>query len=552
MTWYNPYRTYTGEPVSATGYVVRFPTYILWSVWGFLVSWFETRNFRRLWQGLPAIALAGVLGLLFVRLGRPASNTFVVSYQEKAAQATRAEDYELADFYFRKLQQLAPGDARVRYDHALMLAARGDTSQAAHLMQLLLQDNDHTDDTKVHLWLARTSLEGKLDVEDPTAFAKSHLNQVLEAEPANRFAHFFYAQLFLRLNDPDNAIRHLEPIAAQSPEIQMDLAKLYRLKGDTTRSASLAREAMNVLEREVQDAQATDVNLWLRLADCQLLLNNYEAAVATLKQALTKFDSDVCRKALGRVYVAWSDDVFASSPDQVGRRMELLQAALQVAPDEPAALQRIVDVSVVEGPAADDARTALQEALAEGRGTAVIHFALGTAEAAKGNLEKALHHLNQAQAVNPHTAVTLNNLAYVLAHMATPDLNRALELSNQAVRLAPQTASFRETRGQILALMGRTSEAITDLEFALPRTPRLTTKYNIHRTLSTCYAALQDADLARIHENKADELKGRIDVTEPAPQTPTLPVEDVEHILGGTESPETGPAATEAPGDHGE
>ncbi len=520
MSWTNPYHTRSGDPVSAAGAVIRFPAYVLWTLWGFGVSWFETRDFRRVWQGFPAVLLAGLLVVLLLRQGRPASSNVVDSYREKAQQATRLEEFDRADFYFRKLEQLAPGDSRIRYDHALLHAARDDYPQAVHIMLGLIQDEDQSDDEKAHLWLARSAIEGRLDMDEPLAFAKIHLNQLLEENPNHRYAHFFYSQLFLRMNDLDNAIRHLEPVASQSPDLQMQLAALYGLQGDRTRSRSLAQEAADLLEQGIRDTQTADVSKWLQLAGCYLLLEDYESAVTILKQAITKFDDEACRKTLGRTYVRWSDDVSAKSPENIGRRMELLQEALRVAPDDPLALQRIVEIAGTEGPAAAEAKARLRESLADGKAPAVIHFALGTMEAAAGNMEAALRHLDQARAINPHTAVTLNNLAYVLLHRETPDLERALDVSNQALRMVPAAAPFRETRGQILTSLGRYAEAVSDLEFALPKIPRVPTQISIHQSLAACYRELGDAELARIHEQKAEQLQSKLSDTDTG--TPSL------------------------------
>lgn len=539
MAWFNPYRTPSNEPVSPAARIVRFPAYVLWTLWGFVVSWCETRDFRRLWRGLPAVLLAGVLLLLLVWQKRPPSRGLIETYRDKAQQATHAEDFELADFYFRKLEQLAPGDRRVRYDHALLHAARGEYPQAAYTMQSLIQDDDQSDDARVHLWLAQSALEGRLEIDEPLNFAKIHLNQLLEEDPHDRYAHYFYAQLFLRLNDLDNAIRHLEPVAAGSSELTLQLATLYGMKGERTRARTLAREAANLLEREISNTQTADASAWLRLAGSYLVLQDYEQAVRTLKEAATKFDDPECRRLLGRAYVHWSDNVRVNAPDDVSRRLELLQEALQVAPDEPLALQRIAELSVSEGPASDEAKAQLQAALAEGRGTAAIHFALGTIEAARGNMEGALRHLDQAHAANPNTAVTLNNLAYVLFRQPTPDLERALELSHQAVRIAPQVSSFRDTRGQILTALGRYPEAITDLEFALPHVTRPATQLSIHQSLATCYRELGDKELSQIHERKARELELALSKVEAVPR-PGVPLPgEVPQVIGDPAAGET-------------
>jgi tetratricopeptide (TPR) repeat protein len=515
MPWLNPFVTPSGQALNAGRKVVWFPAYVLWTMWGFLVSWSETRRYRLLWQGFPAAALACLFFVLLLWQGRPASQETVGSYLEKARQATHLEEYEKAAFYFRKLRQLAPADTRIRYEHALFCAEQGDYQQAASLMLSLTEDDNRSGAAKVHLWLARSALEGKLDISHTLAFAKHHLNQVLEDDPDNRYAHFFFSDLFLRLNDLDNAIRHLEPIASHSPELQMQLASLYGLRGDRKRSHSLACESANLLEQQIRSDQTTDVDVWIRLAGSYLLMEDYQKAANVLKQALIKFEDDRARKFLAQAYVRWSDHVAKENPEDVAEKMRLLQEALSVAPDEPAALQRIIALAHSEGEAADQAKQRLKQALAEGHATAVIHFALGTMEASDGNLDVALYHLDLANAINPRTAVTLNNLAFVLSHVDPPRLERALEAITQAVRLQPGIAQFRETRGQILARLGRFREAITDLEFALPATRIMPTRINIHLSLARCYEQLGDAALVRIHQRKAEELRVANDAAKP-------------------------------------
>lgn len=63
----------------------------------------------------------------------------------------------------------------------------------------------------------------------------------------------------------------------------------------------------------------------------------------------------------------------------------------------------------------------------------------------------------------PARAVWLNNRAYALARLER-DLPRALDLARRAVELRPDVAGFRHTRGLVLLGLGRTDEAIRDLD----------------------------------------------------------------------------------------
>ncbi len=509
MTWMNPYRSPLGDPVPGGAYVTRSPAYVLWTLWGFGMSWLETRRMRRLLHGIPAVALAGVLILLMLSSGQEASTGTIASYLTQAQRARSLGDFEAAEFYFRKLEQLAPRDTRVKFEHAQLYAEQKQYALAATILQTLINDSDRTNDTKIQLDLARWAIEGKLELEDPVGFAKSHLNRVLEDDPKNAYAHFFFSELFKRIGDLDNAIRHLEPVASKSSELRLKLAAYYEIRGDSDLARSEAKLVVKDLAYEIRENQSGDLNIWTQLAGAHLLMRDYSQAADIMKEAVTKFENDACRLFLGRIYVRWSDELSRTNPQDVGARMQLLQQAILVAPDEPEALQRLVQIANAEGEGAEEAQRWLKDALVDGEAPAVIHFILGTMAAGKGDMPSALRHLDQANSLNPRTGVTLNNLAFVLAHMQPPDLPRALEMSTQAVRIAPNNAAFLETRGQIQTRMGKSSEAITDLEQALPRISSLSTRINAHESLATCYENLGDADLSRLHREKAETLRAQ-------------------------------------------
>jgi tetratricopeptide (TPR) repeat protein len=537
MAWTDPYHSRTGDALSPVLYVVRFPAYLMWQMWGFFVSWWETRELRRLLQGLPALLLAGLLLLLLASRGQPASRELIDKYLQLAQRSVRLEEFDQAEFYYRKLEQLAPANGTVRFEHASMFAEKGEFDRAAVMMGALVSDDDRSNDKDVHLWLARNVLEGKIKTEDPLGFAKEHLNQVLAEDSRNLQAHFFFSQLYLRQGDLDEAIRHLEPVAPNAPQLQMLLASLHGLRGDKSRARSTARNAALALEQAINSNQSSDVAVWHQLAGAQLLQENYEEAVNVLRRALTKFDDKESRVYLGRTYVRWSDHVARESPEKFSEQMWLLQQALLVAPDEPTALQRVVALATSTGPAAEEAQTRLREILANGDAPAAVHLALGTLAAAHKDTETALRHLRQAHQLNPKTPVTLNNLAFVIANSPEPDLSYALQLAEQAIELAPGVPSFRETRGQILIKLGKMSEGIADLEGALPHMPSEGTRLAMHSALAKAYQELGDDKLAALHRQRAQELEQQIKL-QPSPAPTFNPVE-----LFQLDEPSTGGAS---------
>lgn len=94
----------------------------------------------------------------------------------------------------------------------------------------------------------------------------------------------------------------------------------------------------------------------------------------------------------------------------------------------------------------------------------------------------------------------LNNLRWAIAHAEPPDLDRALNLANAAHQAAPNHPDVLETRGQILAKLGRWKEAITDLDKALPAMPN---RARVHDTLAPAYENLGVKELADEHRRRA-------------------------------------------------
>jgi tetratricopeptide (TPR) repeat protein len=524
-----------------------------WSLSGFLKCWLRTRHLALLIQGLPAIALGVVLGGLLISSGQPATSDTIDTYLTRAEGAIAQEDYEQAEFYFRKLQLLAPDNPAVIDKRAELAAGQGNYLEAVRLREALVRDGDRSNDARIHKWLASTALEQDLGLESPVDYARSHLDAVLAEKPGDPEAHYFFARLHMLQGDISNAIAHLEPIAAFDARFQLQLATLYLMRQppDRVRALSNARSAASIFRKEIEQTQTSDVNTFHQLATAQVILSEYESAVQTLRQALTRFDQEATRKQLARAYVAWSDDVRRNAPDDLPRRMRLLEQALQTAPDEPAALHRLLEMASAEGDDAVQAETALRSALVDGVAPAAVHFSLGTLAAKRGDLEAAMRHLQQAEQLNPKTPVTLNNMAYIMAQMPEGDLNQALELANQAVKMAPRAAPFRETRGQILVRLERWSQAITDLEYANTRMHEPASRMAINRSLASAYRGLGDAATADAYQKKYEQLARQLQQHRPAAELGAeidfgqLPADGAAPDAGGSGPP----AASDGAGD---
>jgi Flp pilus assembly protein TadD len=236
---------------------------------------------------------------------------------------------------------------------------------------------------------------------------------------------------------------------------------------------------------------------------------------------------------LARTYANWFDYLSRQENASVGERLALLEIGLRHDPKNLAILNRLLTVTGMQkSPQASTreaastlglaaaggpleiltSRVAVREAeaeagvailrrlLAQGQVTSQVHFALAVAAQQRDDVKEGRYHLERAYQLDPDLPGVANNLAWLLLHTSPDELPKALELINLAIDKAPRDPNFRDTRGQILAKMGRHQEAIIDLEAALPFSGNSAA---LHRTMADVYTHLGLPKLAAEHERLA-------------------------------------------------
>ena len=225
-----------------------------------------------------------------------------------------------------------------------------------------------------------------------------------------------------------------------------------------------------------------------------------EAEKILLDGVKLKSDWPYYRPALAKVYGAWSDVLRNVQKDPRGQ-LRLLEEALRYDPGNRVALSRMIDLRRSTDPKTKKhACEYIQELLFRDSPSATLHLLLGNDEWRQGNREAAVQHLEKACRFAPDIEEVANNLAWVLAHSDRSELPRALELINSVVDRWPDNPHYRETRGQILAKLGRWKRAVSDLEFALRAHLEAP---NLHQTLAVVYENLSDGEMALKHRQLA-------------------------------------------------
>jgi tetratricopeptide (TPR) repeat protein len=198
------------------------------------------------------------------------------------------------------------------------------------------------------------------------------------------------------------------------------------------------------------------------------------------------------------------DSIVRTAPNDLARRLILLERGLRQDPSNAALLARLVGLMNGTAAGADKVRAALKGMLAEGQASATAHFLLGLDAWQNNRVEEARLHWERSHELAPELLGVTNNLAWVLSTGPNADLPRALKLIDQAIDRSSGELKvrFRGTRGHVLVQMKRWKEALADLEAHLPFEAD---NPDLQRDLAAAYTGLGLKDQAAEHLRRAEQ-----------------------------------------------
>jgi tetratricopeptide (TPR) repeat protein len=547
--WWSSFRRSWGETFRAFARHVRWSTdycfHRLRELLGYLLYrlhlWRAQQTMRYFLQGLPAVLVGGAVAVLMVAIGLDATDQRVLHYRVTANQALLARNLELAQLAYERLTLLDPDQPEFRFQLALTIqaqavkeaiAARQEANQKApeqtkareeharvlqdraHALMKALASPNRQGYGPAHVWWAYTLMRS-----NPPA-AELHLRRALQINADDARANALIGRRYLGTNRLNEAEVHLKKAVGTLPELDFDLALLYQARG-TKDLAKLHGEKAQRHFRQLSQADVDNHQARVEWARATLFLGDYPGAIQILQEGLTLSQSDAYRPWLALAYVAWADAVGRDPKGKLEGRLALLEKAVQLDFGNLDALLRLVELTRTKDAAeADKARAALRGLLAEGKSPVVVHLVLGIEAQARDKPDEARQHFEQAYKLAPQTPILLNNMAWALAHSEKPDLEQALRLVNTALQRAPAQLRFRETRGQILAKMGKHEEALADLTAALRV---LSGNPTLHKTLAETYRQLGYLAMAAEHERLAQPSPEALPAPpgeKPAPEGP--------------------------------
>jgi arylsulfatase A-like enzyme/Flp pilus assembly protein TadD len=325
------------------------------------------------------------------------------------------------------------------------------------------------------------------------------------------------------------AAEALERVAAEDPQNVYAKKRLAEVEHRRGRSA----EAVALLEPLVRGS-VIDSELLAALGRIRRDRSDWEGAARDLTAALRLNPRyATARFDLGQV------ELRRGRPEEARK---LLEQVLAEQPDYVPALVELGNALVAQGAAAE-ALERYARALELKPDLPGAWLGRGKALGSLGRLDEAREALERAQGLAPEDAVVRRELAEVLyvlgSRMAgTGELEAAYETFRKAVEAAPQDARLWQDLGVVCSRLGRSAEAIADLEKAVALAPgsavarnslgvaygrggdlerarqafeealRLDPAYaSAHANLAGVLDALGRGEEAREHEKRAQELE---------------------------------------------
>lgn len=471
--------------------------------WEILVEWWHGRAFRYLLGGTPALLALGGFGALAIFL--PPDARLAQRYNQEADRRAQKKDFSGALLCSDRVVLLRPGQPEAQFRLALNLETLGQQKRARVLMDSLAS-LETLGYAPAHLWQAKTLLARSPVSPPEQRVAERHLILSLRQRPNDPEANAYLGDLLFAQGRFKEAEPRLETAAKEKPERLLQLARVHAALGKTEVARYRGQDAQRFYEEQTRE-DPTSLRMRLSWAEATLFLEDFPAAVSILEDALAGSpEAAPLHTMLGKVYLAWTQKLERDPKSDLGQRLTLLEKSMRHDPGNMETVMALWAATRLQGEAADRARAALRAELARGMASALIHVALGMDAFDRKNEKEALIHLEQAYRLAPQMIVVANNLAWVLSHSQPPDLNRALQLINSALKEAPTNLVCRDTRGHILARLGRWRDALPDLQEALKAYPE---RGELHALLAEAYTHVGIPAMAAEHTRLAEQYQGK-------------------------------------------
>lgn len=317
--------------------------------------------------------------------------------------------------------------------------------------------------------------------------AEREIKKLIEAYPRESRYYAILAEFYMAQNQQEKALEIYQKIVEIDPEnayIHMSLADFYRKKGDNEKAYEelklgfstpnldidtkvkilLSFYSINEIYNELKDQAFTlskilidthprDPKAYSIYGDLLLQDKQYPAARDTFIKVLSMDSSR---------YVIWEQilqlDLQLSDYNHL---VEYGQRTIELFPEQPLPFL-FTGIGYMQLKRYDEALKTLKtgENLVVDNSEIQSQFCMyqGDIHHARGKDDEAFQAYEKSLALKYNNPYVLNNYAYYLS-LKGKDLEKAERMSKKAVELEPDNASFQDTYGWVLFMMGRYKEA---------------------------------------------------------------------------------------------
>ena len=354
---------------------------------------------------------------------------------------------------------LPPDTRQERFDAAVEAIAEGEKVEGIEEIQRLALLKP--DFIPAHRYLIEQILSEGLHKRSRVKLfqLRQHLERVSENGDDEVTA--VLAQHYIDANKHKRAIEVLRKLIDSRPATNAQLAQML-IDRDKQDEGFLIAENTVLRFKKTVEANPDDVEARLILADNLMVLGRMVDATDVLRERvkqLPELHDEMMEHALAAVDQALVDNESLA--------FDLMKRGIS---DDPTSLPmwtRVVTMSLSGSDMAEAANEFASSASQQRTSGGMPEFARGTMAYDRGEKKQAIAELEKAYALAPTNPQIIDHLATYLTMTFPPQLDRAYKLADKLIKANPKHQKYRGTRGQILTMLGRTDEAIEDLEAAL-------------------------------------------------------------------------------------
>lgn len=454
---------------------------------------------KRFLYGVPSLVAFTVIVVCIIVAATSQNRTLSI-YRNKMREAFDANQLTTARRIAERLiSTRRENESDILFNYASILMRANETTRANEIIRDLAPDNRFVYAPAHRLRAMQYASEMATNPTEST-LSKLHWHLENSGRTPDEQIEVLWALYYNTVKNESEATKHLENAARINPAHYLSLADMYSRSGNKFASDQAISQAESAM-RKLLDANPMDKASRLQLALIKTRTGRIDEAEKLVNDGLALHDDPEMMRAASDFYLLRFDRGMSENLS-FDKRFAFLQKALALDRNYLPAYDRIIALCVNSTDQAKrvEVKGLLEEMITDGKSPAMAHFALSSILLNEGEYDNAQFHLRQSFTQDPNMAVVSNNLAFLLANMAVPELDEAYELATQAVNQNPKMPDFRDTLGTVLMKQGRFVEAIAEFELALAS---ISNKKPVHQKLAAIYEQMGQANLAKLHAEKA-------------------------------------------------